>query len=557
MDTLVSIVIPCRNEEKNIGKLLDWGIKQASQIHEPKFQYEAIVVDDSDDQTAMVAESHGAQIIKGKRQGLGQAIIDGINVAKGDIIVVMDGDGSHNPHAIPGLIRPILEQGADMVIGSRYVVGGDLGNWSLKRRLQSIIGVKIMQLVTGVKDSNSGFFTFRREVIEGVELKASSWKIMLEVLFKGNVTAKQELPIQFGERWAGVSKNSIGERTKHAKHLIGLLAYKMRRYISFAIVGGLGALWYFGLLYGLTEYGHLWYMLSAVIATVFAATHNYIVNHFVTFRKSKGENRSIFKGWTKYLVAVGIGDGTDLLLLLFLTEVFGIWYMLSALLSSFVASVIKYTVVKQWIWGTKGKSCEDADYEWYSFYKGKFYQKIWKRLIARKVRGLAMGSGKTLDIGCGSSPAGILTYHNDYTGIDVNEAKIKFMRNKIKSGARFDVGSVLALPYDKESFETVLFIETIEHLENWSEAHKALEEIHRVLQVDGQVIIATPNYGSWAGRIQDKLYGIFQKEAYADQHKVKFSPEALSNICLLHNLEMDNKVIPLNADMVCKFTKTK
>lgn len=553
--TGISIVLPTRNEEENIAQLLSH-FNFASK----SLEYETIVVDDSTDQTAEIARRNGARVLMGKHQGLGQAIIDGIEASQRDIVVVMDTDGSHRVLDIPNLIKPLIEQGYDMTIGSRYCksvdgISGSLGDWSTKRKLQSIIGVKIMQLVTGVKDSNSGFFAFRRSIIGGVKLKPTSWKIMLEVLFKANITARQEIPIQFGERLSGESKNNLKERVRHAKHLIGLVTYKMRRYISFAIVGGIGALWYFGLLYTLTEYAHLWYMLSAVIATIIAATHNYILNHFITFRKSKARNRNLAKGWTKYLVAVGIGDGTDLLILFALTEAFGIWYMLSALLASFVASIIKFSITKQWVWGRKGLKANDAGYEWNSFYKGKPYQKLWKHIIANAVKKLAGDAGEVLDIGCGSSPLGVSVNHKTYTGLDKNADKIEFMRKKIMSGAQFETGTTLGLPYENSSFDTILFIEAIEHLNSWREVYRTLDEIGRVLRPGGTVIIATPNYGGWTGRLQDKLYGIFQPAAYADEHRIKFNPEVLADLCKEHDLILQDKIIPLNADMVCKFKK--
>ena len=347
----VNIVIPTRNEEKNIGVLLS------------KLNYEVIVVDDSDDRTAEVAESMGAVVVKGQRKGLGQAIIDGINYSKADIVLVMDSDLSHAPSDVPRLLKPILEQGVDFVIASRYIKGGDVSDWGLSRRIQSLIGVKLMQLVTRVSDSNSGFFCFRKSILDGVELKPHSWKIMLEVLFKGNWVSKMEVPIKFDDRKSGVSKNNLKERLVHAVHMFRLLIWKFRRYITFACVGGVGSLWYFGILYFFTEYMYIWYGLSAVIGTLVALTNNYFINHFYTFRKEKQHNTNLFKGWLKYVANSAIGDGTDWCVLILLTEAYGIWYMLSALIASGMASVIKYSIAKKFIWGKKGKGMNDTNYE--------------------------------------------------------------------------------------------------------------------------------------------------------------------------------------------------
>jgi len=236
MNKLISIVIPTKNEEKNIVKLLDWGIKQSSQMHEPKFDYEAIVVDDSDDnQTAFLAINNGARVIQGQGKGLGQAILDGIQESKGDIVVVMDADLSHNPHAIPGLIKPILEQGYDMVVGSRYIDGGGISGWERSRRIISKVACMLALPVTSIKDATSGFFAFRKSIISGVKLEASSWKIMLEVLLKARPIRVIELPMQFEVRREGKSKFNKKQMLAYLKHLLLLFGWRLHEFFKISI----------------------------------------------------------------------------------------------------------------------------------------------------------------------------------------------------------------------------------------------------------------------------------------------------------------------------------
>jgi len=547
---LLSIIIPTRNEEGNVKRLID-------EIQKAKIpiQYEIIVVDDSDDATAKIAESLGARVVQGQHKGLGQAIVDGINNAQGDVVLVMDSDLSHNPKAIPSLLKPILEQGCELVIGSRYVKGGDYSNWALDRKIKSIIGVKLMQMVTGVRDSNSGFFCFRRSIIKDVELKPRSWKIMLEVLFKGDWISKQEVPIRFDDRKEGVSKNSNAERVKHAQHLLRLLVWKFRRYITFACVGGIGAIWYFSILYVLTEYANIWYGFSAIIGTAVAITNNYLINHFYTFRHRKEQNKNLFKGWLKYVANSGIGDGLDCCALILLTEVFGIWYMLSAFLASGVASVIKYTIAKKWIWGKKGRSAEDSDYEWMSFYRGQPWQKIWKQLIARITRRMVGEGGSILDVGCGASPCGVLVEHSRYVGIDSNKSKIDYMNSKKLKNAIFVEADMKKIPYKDKTFDTVICIEVIEHALNWDEAVTTIRELARVVKDGGKVVVATPNFFSLTGQLQDRLYKVFQPKAYADGHIVKFGYDSLVKLCQGFGLKPIDNAIPMRSDMVCLFRK--
>jgi len=110
------VVVPTFNEADNITRLLT-KIGQALR----DYAHEVIVVDDGTDKTREIAMDMGAKAYRGVRMGLGAAILEGIRHSSGDIVVVMDADLSHSPDDIPRLLKPILENGYDMAIGSRYV----------------------------------------------------------------------------------------------------------------------------------------------------------------------------------------------------------------------------------------------------------------------------------------------------------------------------------------------------------------------------------------------------------------------------------------------------
>jgi dolichol-phosphate mannosyltransferase len=553
----ISIIIPTRNESENIGRLL----KELEYLKE-HYDYEAVVVDDSTDNTASVAKENGARIIRGQQKGLGQAIIDGIKGSYGQICLVMDADLSHSPSAVIELLEPITRQGYDLVIGSRYVKGGDYSNWALKRRIQSVIGVKLMQLVTGVRDSNSGFFAFRKAIVDGTKLNGTTWKIMLEVLFRGSWISKLEVPIHFGERNAGNSKRSSRQVFKDAFNLIGLLVHKFpKRYISFAIVGGIGAISYFVIFWAITEYLHIWYGYSYFIATMYAILQNYTMNHFITFRKDRKHNKNHLLGIAKYMGGSWVGESVEYCIMLLLVEIFGIWYILSDFIGSGFSSVIKYLFFKDKIWGdkTNKRVANSPDYEWHSFYKGLPWQKRWKQLIARTVKQYAEEkgmAGKLLDIGCGSSPCGILINHDDYIGIDTNKAKIEFMKSKNIDNALFIHGDLNTITFiEKQYFDTVIWIEVIEHLCDMTEAEYNLMQIWQLLKENGKLIIATPNFGGFRGKAMDTLYGVFQKNAYQSEHQLKFDLPSLKALCNKMSFDHVDSTILSGADMICVFRK--
>jgi len=351
---LVSVVVPTYNEGDNISRLLS-DISEALQ----DFTYQVIVVDDGTDDTYGVASQFkNVEAYHGHQEGLGRAILDGIERAQGDVVVVMDADLSHSPFDIPRLLIPILQNDYDMAIGSRYVRGGDISHWDKHRGFSSRISAAVMYPVFGVRDANSGFFAFRKSVIEGVKLRATSWKMMMEVLVKSNAK-KIEIPITFGDREHGISKNSAKQKVLQAKHMFYLVVYKCRRYISFALVGGVGNIPHFLILWLLTDYAHVWYVWSNMVAILFAGTQNYLVNHILTFRKDRANNYNLFYGWTKFLVVMAIGDfGVQTGAAFLLTRYLHIFYILSVFLATIVSGLFKFLIVKRIIWGKWGKKNE-------------------------------------------------------------------------------------------------------------------------------------------------------------------------------------------------------
>jgi len=198
---IVSLVIPTFNEQESIGILIAGIEKTLVDI-----PHEIVVVDDGTDATASIAKELGANVVTGQHKGLGQAIVDGLAWAKGDVVVVMDADGSHSPKYLPAMINPILENKADMCVGSRYVKGGNVVDWTTKRKIISKVASLLAYPVTSLHDNTSGFFAIRRSLLDGVDIQPASWKIMLETLVKAKPKRVVEVPICFTDRKHGVSK---------------------------------------------------------------------------------------------------------------------------------------------------------------------------------------------------------------------------------------------------------------------------------------------------------------------------------------------------------------
>ncbi len=227
---LVSIIVPTYNEAENIAALVA-GVFRALDSH--KIKGEVVIVDDnSPDGTAEAAEKmKGEYALKIVRRagklGLSSAVIEGFKAADGEIIGVMDADLSHPPEAIPDLVRPLLEDKADITIGSRYAAGGSISGWSVKRKVVSKTAGLLAKPLTGVKDPMSGFFFFKRGVMEGKTLNPSGYKIGLEVFVKSGSKKITEIPYVFVDRRKGKSKLGMKENMEYLLHLAKLYWHKI------------------------------------------------------------------------------------------------------------------------------------------------------------------------------------------------------------------------------------------------------------------------------------------------------------------------------------------
>lgn len=209
------IILPTYNEKENLAGLATaiLRIKPALQI--------LIVDDNSPDGTGKLADDLSSKnpqrvftLHRQQKKGLGQAYIAGFNWAlehNYDLIITMDADWSHNPADIPRLIS--ASGTADLVIGSRYLKGVRVLDWSLRRLLLSIFGNYYVRVITRLPltDSTSGFKCYHRKVLDGInidETKSNGYSFQIETnyrAFKKGFTLK-EVPIIFSERRAGRPK---------------------------------------------------------------------------------------------------------------------------------------------------------------------------------------------------------------------------------------------------------------------------------------------------------------------------------------------------------------
>ena len=203
---MLSVVVPTYNEAGSVPKL-------AERLHAAlgARDWELVIVDDgSPDGTADIAAALAPRIPtnvvrRAGKGGLASAVIAGFAAARGEILVVMDADLSHPPELVPALLSAI-EDGADLAVGSRYVAGGGVEDWPMKRQIVSRVACLMGSALVPVRDATSGFFALRRSVIEGVTLNPIGFKIGFEVIARGRYRRFVEVPYTFRDRELGASK---------------------------------------------------------------------------------------------------------------------------------------------------------------------------------------------------------------------------------------------------------------------------------------------------------------------------------------------------------------
>lgn len=303
---LFSLIIPTYNERDNIAnvvqvltKLLDSSIYG---------DYELIVVDDdSPDGTWKVAASLMSSYPQlrvmrrvGER-GLSQAVIRGWQVAKGRILGVIDGDLQHPPHVMLQLLRAV-EEGADLAVGSRHVDGGGVSSWSVVRRFLSrgaqVLGLIILPGVLGrVSDPMSGYFMVRRDSIAEITLHPVGYKILLEIIGRGNIQEIAEVGYVFNERVEGESKVTWKQYIDYLRHLIRLrlttghlermnkrLNFPIGRFLRFGVVGFSGLGVDLTVFYILRQIFELGLTRSTILSAETAIINNFLWNDIWTFR---------------------------------------------------------------------------------------------------------------------------------------------------------------------------------------------------------------------------------------------------------------------------------
>ena len=374
----VSIIIPTYNESENIIQVL----KSIGQHLPEDIATEALVIDDnSPDGTGKIVEDYindtqngtgyTIEVIHRKsKSGLSSAILDGIQHSTGETVVIMDSDFSHPPKIIPQLIEEIKTSKCDIVIASRFVTGGAINGWSTKRKLISKTAKGIAKAGLGVNESDpmSGFFAFKRKILDGIKFDAIGYKMLLEILVKTKGAKVKEIPYTFTDRTRGSSKLDSSTMLDYVKSVWKLYRYGHTakvsdtrtsvRFISkagrFYTVGASGLLvnYIISLLFA-DAIIDFWYIHATIIGIAVSMSSNFILNKIWTFEDRNFEAKKTLAQYGKFVGFSSLGALIQLGMVYVLVDNYQFVYSIALILAVIIAASSNFIFNKKWTFKEK------------------------------------------------------------------------------------------------------------------------------------------------------------------------------------------------------------
>jgi dolichol-phosphate mannosyltransferase len=312
-DIQLSLILPTYQERQNIAQVVELLASKLDGLLPGA--YELIVVDDdSPDRTWEVAAELMSKypqlqvLRRTSERGLATAVVRGWQAAQGQVLGVIDADLQHPPEILGQLWQALQAQNADIAVASRNVEGGGVSEWSLLRRCLSrgaqVLGLVVLPEVIGrISDPMSGYFLVRREAIADRLLSPLGYKILVEVVGRGQVSKIAEVGYEFQERHSGESKVTAQQYVEYIQHLLRLRLARSSRFLRFIAVGLSGLAIDMLILYLLADARTLNLPMtrSAIVAGEIAIINNFFWNDRWTFRDLAGQQTSKRQRFRRFL----------------------------------------------------------------------------------------------------------------------------------------------------------------------------------------------------------------------------------------------------------------
>ena len=312
----LSVVIPTYKERANIAPLL-----AALEAGLQGLNWEVIFVDDhSPDHTAdavreLALVNPRVRIIERiGRRGLSSACIEGMMASPAPCLAVMDADMQHDETVLPEMFRLLQSRNLDVVVASRRITGGSMGEFAQKRVRLSDLGSRVSKLVCHceVTDPMSGFFIvdshfFRASV---PRLTGTGFKLLVDILASSPVPPRiAEVPYRFRNRVAGESKLDVNVELEYLFLIVDKLVgrYLPTRFVLFLGVGSFGLLLHLSILGMFHIFAPAAFAAGQAVATLSAMMFNFFLNNLVTFRDRRLKGMALLRGLFVFYAACTLG----------------------------------------------------------------------------------------------------------------------------------------------------------------------------------------------------------------------------------------------------------
>ena len=355
----LSVIVPCYNERPNVAPMiakLDVALRGVD--------WEVIYVDDnSPDGTAAEVRRIAARdprvrcIRRVGRRGLASAVIEGALSSSAAYIAVIDGDLQHDETRLPVMLNELRSGQYDLAVASRHVEGGN--NDGLANRWRHMLsdgGIWLAQRVLPVKltDPMSGFFMLPAALFEELagQLTGQGFKILLDLVLSSAAPLRvKEIPAAFHERQAGESKLDTQVMIQFGGLLLDktFAGYLPLRFLSFAIVGGIGVMVHLLVLGLLRKFTPLGFGAEQTIATVVAMIFNFQLNNAITYADQRLKGPRLWRGLLLFLAVCGVGAVANIGIAKTLYESNTAWTAAGAI-GAVIGVVWNYAVSSTLVW---------------------------------------------------------------------------------------------------------------------------------------------------------------------------------------------------------------
>jgi len=312
----LSVIVPTFNERVNVTKLFEKLRNALTGI-----DWEVIFVDDnSPDGTSDVVRGLAGQDVRVRclrrigRRGLSGACIEGILASSAPFVAVMDADLQHDETQLPKMLALLQDGQTELVVGSRYVEGGNADSFNKQRAGASALATEISKrlLRVSISDPMSGFFMIRRDRFEQLapQLSTQGFKILLDIIATAHGSLRAvEIPYRFGSRLHGESKLD----SMVALDFLGLVLAKLTndavslRFLLFALVGSTGLAVHLATLFVALKLFNLPFAEAQGCGALVAMTTNFILNNFLTYRDQRLKGFAILRGLLAFYFVCSVG----------------------------------------------------------------------------------------------------------------------------------------------------------------------------------------------------------------------------------------------------------